>query len=151
MSLDISIFSASTKHAIQAMIYLATYQKDPVLVSTIAKYYNLPGHYLAKIIQILVKNNLIVSTRGRGGGILIKKKLSSIKILDIVHAIEGKKLGKEMCVYRLDRCSDSIPCPVHKHWKKIKPKIQDEIINQTLDALSKELLNKHDILNKLYS
>ena len=146
--LHLNIFSESTKHAIQAMIYLATFKDKPVLVSSIAEYYSIPGFYLSKIVQILSKNNLINSTRGRGGGVMLNKPAKKIFISDIIIAIEGKKENMEMCVYGLDICSDSVPCPVHEEWSNIKPVIKDKIMNQNLDYLSKELLKKHAALSE---
>ena len=144
--LHLNIFSESVKHAIQAMIYLATHRDKPVLVNTISEYYSIPGFYLAKIVQILSKHNLVNSIRGRGGGIMLNKPPKKILISDIVVAIEGKKEGKEMCVYGLDICSDSVPCPIHENWKIIKPIIQDQLIHQNLEYLSEELIRKHNAL-----
>ena len=144
--LHLNIFSESSKHAIQAMIYLATHKDKPVLVNTIAEYYSIPSFYLAKIVQTLSKHNLLNSIRGRGGGIMLNKSPKKILILDIIVAIEGKKEGKEMCVYGLDICSDSVPCPIHENWKIIKPIIRDQLIHQNLEYLSEELIRKHNVL-----
>ena len=147
--LHLNIFSESSKHAIQAMIYLATHKDKPVLVKAIAEYYSIPLFYLAKIVQTLSKHNLLNSIRGRGGGIMLNKNPKKILISDIVLAIEGKKEGKEMCVYGLDICSDSVPCPIHENWKIIKPLIKDQLIHQNLEYLSEELLKKHEDLKVL--
>ena len=145
-NLHLNIFSETTKHAIQAMIYLATYRDKPILVKTISEYYSIPGFYLSKIMQTLSKHNLIHSIRGRGGGVMLNKSPKKIFISDIIVAIDGKNENKEMCIYGLDYCSDSAPCPIHKRWKKIKPQITDGLINQNLEYLSKELIKKHKSL-----
>jgi len=147
MSLHLNIFSESTKHAIQAMIYLSLHRDKPILVRTISEYYSIPLFYLAKIIQILVKHNLVISTKGRGGGVRLKKSPKKIFVSNVVEAIEGKNIGKEQCVYGLDVCSDSVPCPIHKTWKKLKPEIVDVLINQNFETLSNDLIEKHDVLS----
>ena len=151
MSLHLDIFSASTKHAIQAMIYLSMHRNKPVLVRTISEYYSIPLFYLAKIIQILVKHNLVISMKGRGGGVMLKKSPKRIFVSNVIEAIEGKNIDKEMCVYGLDVCSDSVPCPIHKTWKKIKPEIIDMLINQNFHTLAKDLLEKHDMMSNISS
>ena len=110
--MNLNIFSKSTKHAIQAMIYLASNKDKPVLVVTIADYYSIPVFYLSKIIQTLRKHNLVSSIRGRGGGISLKRKPKTIHVSDIVNAIEGKDDEKQMCAYGIDICSDFVPCPI---------------------------------------
>jgi len=144
--MNLNIFSKSTKHAIQAMIYLASNKDKPVLVVTIADYYSIPIFYLSKIIQTLRKHNLVSSVRGRGGGISLKRKPKTIHVSDIVNAIEGKDDEKQMCAYGIDICSDFVPCPIHDDWKKIKSQIQDRLIHQNLETLTNELIKKHALL-----
>ena len=69
------IYSKSPEYAIQAMIYLAeNLDKDNIMVSKIADDYDIPRHFLAKLVQSLSKHHLISSTRGRGGGIKLKSQ-----------------------------------------------------------------------------
>ena len=141
-----NMFSESVKHAIQAMIYLAVHDEKLVMVNQIAEDYNIPKYYLAKIVQTLSKHHLIKSTRGRNGGIQLNKKASDIRVIDVIHAIEGPPGEKEMCIFGLDVCSDSVPCPVHDTWKYIKTEINDNLIHKNLKFLAQEVHRKHEIL-----
>jgi len=144
------MFSESAKYAIQAMIYLAENQKDGlILVSQISEDYDIPKFYLSKLIQTLSKNNLLKSSRGRRGGIKLSKPAKDIRIIDIVHIIDGLPPENEMCLFGLDICSDSVPCPVHDVWKKMKQEINDKLMNQNLEFLAKEINRKHIQLKKL--
>jgi Rrf2 family protein len=143
------MFTESVKHAIQAMIYLAVNKDESVMVSKIAEDYDIPRFYLAKIVQTLSKHNLIHSTRGRRGGIKLNKPAKDIRIIDIIHVIEGPPPEHEICLFGLDICSDSVPCPVHDVWKAMKQELNEKLIHQNLETLSKEMHRKHKLLASL--
>lgn len=145
----IPMFSESVKHAIQAMIYLAVNQDKTVRVNKIAEDYDIPKFYLAKIVQTLSKHKLIHSTRGRSGGIKLNKPAKDIRVIDIIHVIDGPPPEHEMCLFGLDICSDSVPCPVHDTWKIMKQELNKKLIHQNLEALAREVHKKHEIFASL--
>ncbi len=140
------MFSESVKHSIQAMIHLAENDGKLIMVNHIAENCKIPKHYLAKLVQTLSKHHLIKSVQGRNGGIQLNKPPSEIKIIDIIHAIEGPPPENEMCIFGLDKCSDQVPCPIHSDWKKMKLQLEDKLFNRNLDDLNKELQKKHKLL-----
>jgi Rrf2 family protein len=140
------MFSESVKHSIQAMIHLAENDGKLIMVNHIAENCEIPKHYLAKLVQTLSKHHLIKSVQGRNGGIQLNKPPSEIKIIDIIHAIEGPPHENEMCIFGLDKCSDQVPCPIHSDWKKMKLQLEDKLFNRNLDDLNKELQKKHKLL-----
>ena len=90
------LYSKSSEYAIQAMVYLAEVKsKEPVLTKNIAKEYNIPYQFLAKIVQTLVKHRLVKATRGRTGGINLYQDASKIYLSQIVDAIDGPPPIKE--------------------------------------------------------
>ncbi len=90
------LYSKSSEYAIQAMVYLAEVKsKKPVLTKNIAKEYNIPYQFLAKIVQTLVKHRLVKATRGRTGGINLYQDASKIYLSQIVDAIDGPPPIKE--------------------------------------------------------
>jgi len=141
------IYSKSAEYAIQAMIYLAEHRSDNnVMVSTIAEDYNIPRHFLAKLVQSLAKHYLIKSVRGRNGGIRLSKPARDIRVIDIIYAIDGPPPEKEMCVIGLDECSDSVPCPMHEQWKHIKENIRLKLGHENLEVLADRLKEKRKLL-----
>tara|TARA_B100000959_G_C14741459_1_gene525260 strand:+ start:277 stop:717 length:441 start_codon:yes stop_codon:yes gene_type:complete len=137
------LFSESTQYAIQAMIHLACNLDKKTNVNIIAEKEGIPSQYLGKIVQVLSKHNLIKATRGRGGGISLNYSPKDIKIIDIVIAINGPFKNPEMCVYGLDFCVDTAPCPVHKQWKGLKEDMKIKLMDQNLLSLSNNLKEKH--------
>ena len=85
------LYTKSAEYAIQAMIYLSENQTDkPTMIATIAEAYNIPYQFLAKIVQNLVKRNLVVAKRGRNGGINLSRNPKYIYLTEIIDAIDGQ-------------------------------------------------------------
>ncbi len=141
------LYSKSAEYAIQAMLYLAENEgKGLAMVSSIAETYDIPKHFLAKLVQSLTKNHLIKSYRGRNGGIKLGRESNKITLLQIVSAIEGPPPEQDMCVIGLDVCSDNVACPLHNQWQHVKTLVQDTLQNQTLEDLAEGMRSKRQEL-----
>ncbi len=130
------ILSRTSQYAIQALIYMAVQsQGDIVLTRTISRYLNVPPAYLAKIMQILCRGNLVQSFRGPTGGFRLRDGAERTDLMQILSLIEGPGLT-DNCVLGLKICADDVPCPVHTQWKPIKEKIIQLLHQQTLEKLA---------------
>ena len=82
--------SRSTGYALLAVGYIAKNQGDSVVLSeAIAKQYNIPLEYLLKILQQLVRANVLRSKRGPHGGFWLAKPATKITMLEIIEAVAG--------------------------------------------------------------
>ena len=118
------MFSKSCEYGIRATIFIATHccKEGKVGLKEIAKEIDSPIAFTAKILQVLVKNNIVKSSKGVGGGFMIlKDELKSIKLVNIVNAIDGDSVFLR-CGLGLSNCSEEHPCPVHEKFKFIKLK-----------------------------
>jgi len=80
----------SAKYAILTVGYIAKNQhKRLVLGPSIARHYGIAPEYLTKLMQDLVKGNVLRSKKGPGGGFSLARPLNKITLLDIIEAIEG--------------------------------------------------------------
>ena len=142
------LYSKSAEYAIQAMVYLAEAKSEkPVMTAKIAKDYNIPYQFLAKIIQILVKHRLIKATRGRTGGINLYQDAENIYLYQIVDAVDGPLPEEEQCVIGLDLCSDATPCPLHHTWKPIKESIRKMLADENLEELAHRVVEKRKLMS----
>ncbi|UCH11278.1 MAG: Rrf2 family transcriptional regulator [Fidelibacterota bacterium] len=125
------------------MIYLAEHEGEELsMVSAVAEQYNIPRQFLAKLVQTLSRNHLIKSYRGRKGGIELARPADQIRLLEIVHAIDGPPPVHEMCIIGLDVCDDNATCPLHFEWTHIKNLIRDTLEHQTLADLAEGMRTK---------
>ena len=64
-----------------------------VLASTISKQYNIPMEYLLKILQQLVRAEILRSKRGPKGGFSMARPVNEISMLEIIEAVGGPLSG----------------------------------------------------------
>ncbi len=82
--------SRSTGYALIAVGYVAQhYQKGAVLAQKISKAYGIPLEYLLKILQQLVKAEVLRSKRGPRGGFFLARPADQITLLDIIETVDG--------------------------------------------------------------
>ncbi|MHC4618830.1 MAG: RrF2 family transcriptional regulator [Planctomycetota bacterium] len=87
--------SRSTGYALLAAGYIAQHQKQGIILSQdISKKYNIPLEYLLKILQQLVKANILRSKRGPRGGFSLAKPLKKITLLNIIEAVDGPMVSQ---------------------------------------------------------
>lgn len=132
------MFSKACEYGIKAAIYIAVQsnQGNRVSLKDIAKEIDSPEAFTAKILQQLAKNNIIDSVKGPTGGFEIDpKKLSKIKLSQIVSAIDGDSIYKG-CGVGLKECSEKKPCPVHDKFKKIRNELRQMLEGTNLQELS---------------
>lgn len=132
------MFSKACEYAIKASIYIVTQslQNKKVSLKDIATEINSPEAFTSKILQQLVKHNLVFSYKGPTGGFFIDSdKLDSIKLYDIVSAIDGENIFKG-CALGLEKCNEKMPCPVHEKFKTIRDGLRDMMLATTIKELT---------------
>lgn len=136
------MFSASCHYGLQAMFYIALHSTDKknVDLNEIAVEQNIPKHFLSKILQLLVKQKLLVSMKGPTGGYKLNRPADEISLLEIVEAIDGLDIFKQ-CGIGFQKCNPDKPCPIHNDYKKIRDKVYKLFEEKTLVALNEEIKN----------
>ena len=84
-------------YAIEAVLDIALNAGvNPVQNVAVAKRQVIPKRYLEQTLQILVKNNILVASRGPRGGYRLAKERRKIKILDIIKSVTAEKEVSEL-------------------------------------------------------
>ncbi len=133
------MLSNSSKYAIRAVLYLAVYTDDKRKMGSkeVAETIKVPAPFLAKILQKLVKNDLISSTKGPRGGFYLTEKDRLKTMLDIVGCIDGLDLLSD-CFLGLPRCGDENPCAIHHIVAPFKATLTEEMGDKTIAEFAKE-------------
>jgi len=85
----------STGYALLAAGYIAKRQRQKTVLSQdISKEYDIPLEYLLKILQQLVRANVLRSKRGPRGGFSLAKPPRKITMLQIIEAADGPMAGQ---------------------------------------------------------
>ena len=78
-------------YAIEAVVDIALNSgPNPVQNESIARRQGIPKRYLEQTLQILVKNKILVGSRGPKGGYSLAKERRRIKISDIIKSVSNE-------------------------------------------------------------
>ena len=83
------LLTKKSEYALLSLISIAK-STEPKNVDTLSKELNISKSFLAKIMQNLAKQDIVISHRGVNGGFALKKDYSEITILEITTAAEEK-------------------------------------------------------------
>ena len=84
-------------YAIEAVLDIALNAGvNPVQNVAVAKRQGIPKRYLEQTLQILVKNNILVASRGPRGGYRLARERRKMKILDIIKSVTTEKAVSEL-------------------------------------------------------
>ncbi|MHC4423949.1 MAG: RrF2 family transcriptional regulator [Planctomycetota bacterium] len=121
---------SSTKYALLAVGYIAQRkEKNLVLSQDVAKAYDIPLEYLIKIMNYLVKAQILRSKRGPRGGFSLARPLSKITMLNVIEAIEGpmdvsvalrENAPKDKFAANAERTYDKVIAGARAAFKKVK-------------------------------
>ena len=133
------IYSKSSKYAVMALIEIAVRRSDkPVQIKEISDSTDIPHHFLAKLVQILVKAGILNSTKGRGGGLQFVRAPQETTIADVVKAIDGQQ-ALQRCIFGLESCDGTKDCPTHSVWGSLRDQIIDFLEGTTVAHLASEM------------
>lgn len=131
------MFSKKCEYAMKASIFIAkeSLAQKRTNLKAIASTIGSPVVFTAKILQDMVKANIIISIRGAAGGFeMTPQQLKTMTLATIVRSIDGDEIFNH-CVLGLDHCTDNDPCPVHISYKSIRNatnKMLEETLIQSL-------------------
>lgn len=129
------IHSSACEYAIRAMTYVANFEPGTrLLARDISAHERIPGPFLGKIFQTLVRAGLLKSSKGPGGGFALARDPGSIMLYDIYRAVDGDGY-LDACAVGLARCNDEMPCPLHERWKPIRERIRNYLQDTSLTAM----------------
>ncbi|MBK6936501.1 MAG: Rrf2 family transcriptional regulator [Chitinophagaceae bacterium] len=115
------MLSLTCKTAIKAVVYLASkYQSGQKAgIKEIAEFIDASEHTVGKMLQVLVKESVINSTKGPNGGFFISLKQMNQPIINIVESVDGKEVFRQYNL-KFNKCSSSHPCPIHNDYKSVR-------------------------------
>jgi Rrf2 family transcriptional regulator, iron-sulfur cluster assembly transcription factor len=145
------MLSNTSKYALRGLIYLAKYSKDDnrIGIKRISKDLNISSPFLGKILQNLVKQKLLVSTKGPNGGFSLSKHPEDISLWDIVTNVDGEEYFTN-CLIGLHPCiahdSSNPFCPVHFKYEDLRKQTAEFYKGTTLKQISEDIEKFEDLV-----
>jgi Rrf2 family protein len=136
------MLSLTCKTAIKAVIYLAAKFEsgEKAGIREIAEFINASEHSVGKMLQALVKNQVINSAKGPTGGFYITAVQKNQPIINIVETIDGKEVFNQ-CGLGLSKCSATHPCPIHDDYKTVRDLFENMCRQKKLSDLCEPVNN----------
>jgi Rrf2 family iron-sulfur cluster assembly transcriptional regulator len=100
---------------------------------------------VAKIMRLLRRAGLVLSTRGKAGGYSLARPASGVRVLDVVNALGGKLFDASFCERHAgleDSCLNTSDCsirPVLRHLQAAVDAALGELTLQSLLASESEV------------
>lgn len=136
------IFSKKCELGLQAVLFLSIKKEKLIFNATeVSNELKVPKEFVSKVLQILTDSGIVGSKKGKNGGFYLAKRPSSIRLIDIVEAIDGKSVF-ENCVLGFPGCSNENPCPVHNKWGRLREDAYKMLSEETLEQLKEKTLQK---------
>ena len=145
------MLSNTSKYALRGLIYLAKYAKEDsrIGIKKISKDLNISSPFLGKILQNLVKEKLLVSTKGPNGGFSLARPPEQISLWDIVVKVDGVEYFTN-CLIGLRPCithdSTKPLCPVHIKFEELRRKTADFYQGTSLKLISEDIDKFEDLV-----
>ncbi len=133
--------STKSRYGLRALVDLAVHSGGEQLALVhIAKRQELSVNYLEQVFSLLKKANIVKSVKGAQGGYILAKKPDTIKVGDVIRAIEG-----EILIVEEDSNQNTSlilknmqQCIYENVWEKITQSICEAIDSMTIEDLMKE-------------
>jgi FeS assembly SUF system regulator len=128
--------SRLTDYAVVIMAELTKCKKNQLLsASALSDRTGIPEPTVSKILKILVKNGLIISTRGINGGYQLKGTAKDLQITSVIEAIEGPILLTSCVSGSESDCALESQCSLKGRWTPVNVAIKSALSSLTLADL----------------
>lgn len=124
-------------YAIRTMVELGIDTKVLLSTKEIANKHDIPSPFLNKIVQMLSKAGLIITTRGAQGGIRLAVEPENITLRHIIEAVDGPIIVNR-CLLGQGICDRQPACAAHKALGRAKKVFLEELERTTVADLVKE-------------
>ncbi len=134
------LITKQADYGIRVLICLSHLSPGQVVpMKEVARRAHIPSSFMPKIISHLTNRGLIITERGKSGGIRLAKKPEEISIYEVVEAIDGPPL-LNVCMSRPGECPLNTRCEVYHMWRKAQDCL-DTLLRETRLAQVKVACN----------
>jgi Rrf2 family protein len=132
--------SKKADYALLAMRHLAANaERGAVSARELAEAYNLPPELLAKVLQKLVRGQLLLSIQGIRGGYGLARPATAISVADVINAVDGP-LTVTACTESNHNCEQYSRCDIRDPLWQIKDRIVSALQSTSIAGLASEMV-----------
>jgi len=133
-----------TDYAVVVMAQMALRDKATLTATELSRDTGVPLPTVAKVLNALARDGLIVSQRGAAGGYGLSRPASEIGVAEIIQAIEGP-IALTACVEgSASQCDVEGLCPMRGGWDRVNQAIRTALEQVTLADMAGPALSFDD-------
>jgi len=132
------LITKNTDYAIRALLEIGCHKNAFISARDIARHQKIPYQYLRKILQVLIKNGMIVSKEGSRGGFHLCQDPHKIKLVDVIVMFQGPIEFSE-CMFRKQLCPNRSRCVLRPHLLAIEKEVTKKFATLSIGKLLKKL------------
>jgi len=129
------MISQTVEYSLRAVVVLAQHFGRPCTARQISEVTRVPGPYLSKLMQGMVRAGLVRSQRGLHGGFVLIRDPDQLTIWDVVEAVEPIKRIRS-CPLEIQGHGPNL-CPLHRRLDDalalVERSFRDTMLSELLD------------------
>jgi len=140
------MFNKETEYAVRSLAYIQFQNMQGHRPGTIeiAKEIEAPQFFIAKILQRIVKQGLLASVKGKGGGFYFEDGQSNLTLKELIIQMEGDG-ALTGCGLGFKHCNANNPCPLHDKYGPIREAMNHLVKTETIQSLAEKFTFKSQI------
>lgn len=123
--------SKLTDYGTVVMTFMARAEAQVHSAHEIAEQVGIAAPTVSKVLKMLARHELVVSTRGAKGGYVLARPAKAITMAAIISAMEGGPLGLTECSTSPGACIQERRCSIRANWQRI-----NQVIVRALEEVS---------------
>ena len=132
--MNAKLINRNTDYAVRALCLMAKEKERVVSVPELVQRLKIPRPFLRKILQILNKEGLLVSKKGKAGGFKLALAPEGIFLKDLIEIFQGP-LKLNECLFKKRICPERNTCALKRKIGSIERRVVSELKSVTIRSL----------------
>lgn len=134
------MFSKTFAYALRAVTYVAVHsdKEHKINLLELSDGIDVPHHFLGKIMQDLVRQGILHSLKGPGGGFWTDEKSLKLPAYEVLKATDGNAILNS-CLMGKKNCRNDKPCPLHAEYAECRDRLFDALRKTSISDLANKV------------
>ncbi len=129
--------SKKVDYALMALMHLAQ-QEGSCSTREMAAGYGMPQDLLAKVLQKLAREGLVVSHQGTKGGYQLARAADAINVVQVIEIVEEGPLALTQCLTELGACDQFDTCNIKSPLQRLNDHVLLTLSRVTIASMCDE-------------
>lgn len=136
------LITRDTDYAVRVLCFIAQKEKEIFSVNDLVEELKIPKPFLRRILQLLNKNRILCSYKGRGGGFIMAHPAGKVYLIDLIEIFQGTLKINE-CLFKKHICPNIRVCSLKKKIDNIERNVLTELKSIKISDLLKNVKKKN--------